>query len=362
MENNNIITIENAKNIRKYYLDILKIISCIAVIVLHTCSKDMELVLPISNRYQVLNFFDSLARFAVPIFVMVSGALFLNKDKKVDVKKLYTKNVLRLFIAYVFWSIVYGLFSYYCLKDYTSLISALQSTLLVSYFHLWFIPMIISIYLLIPFLKKIVDNSNKNEIFVIILLFFIFKVVNDTICRFDYPELKYIQAILKRFAISRIAGFVGYFFLGYYLNSYKIDKKSRIKIYILGILGLIMCTLINGICSVQNGEFVEYLLNDFAITTFFEAIAIFTFIKYSIEKMEISNKVGKVIEKVTANVFGIYLVHMLFLYYIRVNMGFSTLSINAIFAVPIIVISVFILSYVTVSLIRKIPIVNKYIV
>ena len=148
---NNISIIKIDKNLRKYYLDILKIISCIAVIVLHTCSRDMKLVSPISNRYQVLNFFDSLTRFAVPIFVMVSGALFLNKNKKVDVKRLYTKNVLRLFSAYLFWSIVYGLFSYYCLKNYTSLISAMQSVMLMSYFHLWFIPMMISIYLLIPF-------------------------------------------------------------------------------------------------------------------------------------------------------------------------------------------------------------------
>ncbi|MCI8965462.1 MAG: acyltransferase family protein [Clostridia bacterium] len=359
---NNISIIKIDKNLRKYYLDILKIISCIAVIVLHTCSRDMKLVSPISNRYQVLNFFDSLTRFAVPIFVMVSGALFLNKNKKVDVKRLYTKNVLRLFSAYLFWSIVYGLFSYYCLKNYTSLISAMQSVMLMSYFHLWFIPMMISIYLLIPFLKKIVDNSNKNEIFTIIMLFFIFKIVNDTICRFDYPELEYIQAILKRFLISRVVGFVGYFFLGYYLSTYKIDKKNRIIIYILGILGLAMCTLINSICSIKNGKFAEYLLNDFTITTFFEAIAIFTFIKYGIEKIDISYKAGKIIERITANSFGIYLVHMLFMDYIRERIGFSTLSINAIFAIPIMTVSVFLLSYITVALIRKIPVVNKYIV
>ena len=105
--------IEKNNNSRKYYLDILKIISCIAVIVLHTCSKDMKLVSPFSNRYQVLNFFDSVARFAVPIFVMVSGALFLDRNKKIDTKKLYTKNILRLVIAYIFWSIMYGLFMYF---------------------------------------------------------------------------------------------------------------------------------------------------------------------------------------------------------------------------------------------------------
>ena len=354
--------IEKNNNSRKYYLDILKIISCIAVIVLHTCSKDMKLVSPFSNRYQVLNFFDSVARFAVPIFVMVSGALFLDRNKKIDTKKLYTKNILRLVIAYIFWSIMYGLFMYFILGKGASLLETVQSVILKSYFHLWFLPMIISIYILIPFLKKIADNSSKKEIFILLLLFFIFKIIGDTICAFDYPELKYIQAIFKRFSVKLVAGYIGYFFLGHYLSSYEINKKNRIIIYILGILGVIICTVGNSICSIQAGEFRGNFLDNFVITTFFATIAVFTFVKYSISKICISEKVGKFIKEITANSFGIYLVHMLFMDYIRSIIGFSANSINTIIYVPIMVIIVWSLSDITVTIIRKVPVINKYIV
>ena len=40
---------------------------------------------------------------------MISGALFLRNSKKLDIKKLYSKNILRIVVVFLFWSLVYGI-------------------------------------------------------------------------------------------------------------------------------------------------------------------------------------------------------------------------------------------------------------
>ena len=63
---------------RVEYFGVLRVVAILAVLVLHTAAKQWY-VLPVDSAgWQTLNVFDSAARFCVPIFFMVSGALFLD--------------------------------------------------------------------------------------------------------------------------------------------------------------------------------------------------------------------------------------------------------------------------------------------
>ena len=59
-------------------------------------------------EWNAINVYSGLARFAVPIFVMISGALFLDPKKDIPIRKIYSKYILRIVIAFVFWSVVYA--------------------------------------------------------------------------------------------------------------------------------------------------------------------------------------------------------------------------------------------------------------
>lgn len=63
----------------KTYLDLLRIISALAVIVIHLASDRLVFSTPNSFEWQSLNLLNSISRFCVPVFVMISGALFLEK-------------------------------------------------------------------------------------------------------------------------------------------------------------------------------------------------------------------------------------------------------------------------------------------
>ena len=93
---------ENRNSGYQFYIDILRIIACFSVIMLHASAQAWYSLPVDSFGFKVANSYDALFRFGVPVFVMISGALFLAPEKEPDVKKLYRHNILRLAILYIF--------------------------------------------------------------------------------------------------------------------------------------------------------------------------------------------------------------------------------------------------------------------
>ena len=89
--------------------DVMRIISIFAVILLHYSSQRFYISFP-SPEWEIRNVYDAMVRWGVPVFVMISGALFLDSNKKLSIKRLYTKNILRITCAFLFWSLIYLLY------------------------------------------------------------------------------------------------------------------------------------------------------------------------------------------------------------------------------------------------------------
>ena len=91
----------NTSEKRMLHYDLLRILAAFSVVMLHSASQ-FWYTLPVTDKdWLIMNSYDSLVRFGVPVFVMISGALFLSDDKKTDIKRLYTHNILRLLIIYI---------------------------------------------------------------------------------------------------------------------------------------------------------------------------------------------------------------------------------------------------------------------
>ena len=63
-------------NEREYNMDILRILACFMVVVLHTSAQNWDAVPFISFEWKAFNFYNAMVRSAVPIFFMISGKLF----------------------------------------------------------------------------------------------------------------------------------------------------------------------------------------------------------------------------------------------------------------------------------------------
>lgn len=95
------------KNNRIVHMDVVRVIACFAVIMIHSSAPYV-----IENfgslNFWIGNIFDGLARIGVPLFVMVSGALMLDEKYNFSKQKLieHIKN------DYIFYFLVLLLLHY----------------------------------------------------------------------------------------------------------------------------------------------------------------------------------------------------------------------------------------------------------
>lgn len=305
-------------NKRILYVDILRIMSIIAVIVLHFTAE----ILIRSNEFNtpswwLSNLFNSISRFAVPVFFMISGAMILRTEIH-SYRHFYKKRILPLLIPLVSWSVIYGLYNqYYVLNSKMSaseFVVDFGYRLLTdtNYVHLWFLYAIIAIYMTVPLISKFIKTCSERDLRYYLLLWFIvsvaYRFISDTVFRVTD---QYINIPIMN--IPFFMGFLGYFILGYYLFHYNLPPKAKNILFNLGILSFFLAPVATYVVSLRNGVLDEMFYGNYSITTFFMATGLFIFFKEKEETIsERTNyKVQKLISSMAKASFSIYLIHLM---------------------------------------------------
>lgn len=345
-----------------WYLSYLRVFATLAVILLHTCSENWTKADVHGFQWNVLNIYDSFSNWGVPVFVMISGALFLSR-KELDIKKLYSKNILRLAVSYFVWSFVYALVAHF--YDGTDFVlKDLPLNIFKGYFHLWFIPMIIGLYICLPIIRKITESKEITKYFLILSFIFDFAVyavktvAQDFLGKEPNRFVEALNAAVADMHMNLVIGYAFYFVLGYVLFTADIPKKQRKIIYILGFCGVAATAVLNMLCSWRISAPHDMYGKNFSITVLLFAVAVFVWCRYNIKGNEKANRFIGIMSKCS---FGAYLVHCMvrgFLY----KAGFHSLTFNPVFAVPAVFISITAISFLISYLLNKIPFLNKWIV
>lgn len=340
---------------RTVWLDMLRIMACFAIIMIHISVhfyySQQE------NVHLAGIIWDSIVRWGVPVFIMISGTLFLNPEKHIDLKLLYRKYISRLFITLVIWNIFYqGFFDCIlpCLINHESFITCIPK-LFELHFHMWFLPMMIGIYIIIPLLKAIVDHKLEGYF---LLLWLIYHFLH-TLTTLNIPHSELAYGILDSFKMNMIVGYSGYFMFGYYLSKQNINKN----LFIIAI-----CTLFISIILTIIGTFYyndERLWNGIPFNIIMLSLSVFVcgkylFSTYTTNKQ--ANKKTNILSIITPNIFGVYLIHALYLHILWLIWNHLQLEenfISSLFYIPILTIIIFIVSLCTTMIIRKIPLLRK---
>ena len=276
---------------RVVYFDYLRVLATMAVIFLHVAAQNWYDTDVNTLNWHVFNIYDSIVRWGVPIFVMISGALFL--EKEIDIKKLYLKNILRLIIAFLFWSTIYSIIN-------GGDILKILTNIIEGHYHMWFIPMIIGLYISIPIIQNIIKSDKITKYFLILAFLFVFFIPQLIQLTEDFGEtrikilLSATNKTIKNIQPQIALGFTGYFISGYFINKIKIIKKKRIFIYILGIIGAAITITLDAYLALERQIPVSTYYGNFCINVLMQSIAIFVFIKYNSPK---SNKLNNIINK-----------------------------------------------------------------
>jgi len=254
---------------RNVSFDLLRIISALSVVVLHVSAQYIMISGVDSLFFRLSNFLNSISRFGVPIFVMLSGALFLSEEKEISIAKIWTKYILRTFILFWVWSFAYYVFQSLYMWKFDFWNHGIARTVLGCVYasdHFWFLFMIMGLYALVPILRTWVHNTDKKGLDYLIILFFCCQILRTTATILIDKTL--VQEILNMFKIIELSNYLGYFIIGYYLVKYGIPRKCKTILYALVPVGIIANYFISDWMSIKQGAYTAGIYDSFGLFTF----------------------------------------------------------------------------------------------
>lgn len=253
---------------------------------------------------------------AVPVFLMVTGALLLNRNKQLSIKKIWLKYITRVFVAVVVFGFLYNLFDLITLHQDITIESLLNGFMEVyfgtSWSHLWYLYLIIAIYILLPFYKKIANQMKEREYIYLFLVFLIFISLFNFLSNIDCKPAFYI-------CVSSI--YPCYLFVGNYINIYLKKSKNSFLFFIIATIILLVVSVLRYIYQI---EFLNYVFVYSSALVFFQAWFLFkSIMSMNKEKMTV---VKKVLLKIDYCSFGMYLVHMFVIRYAVKNLHLNAVK------------------------------------
>ena len=254
-------------NERENNYDLLRIIATFSVVLIHINAQfySNKMNNPSMNcLYIGESFINTITRFAVPCFVMLSGAFILNKNE--DIKKFYKKASYNVFLPFVLVSIFFFIFDY---LYYGELVENIRLIIFGEYHTFWYMYMLLFIYIIAPYLRIIRNSINERTFLEMSIFMMIWGLVSQ-----------YLSGYHCTYTMGIVFAFLGYFMLGSSIYSIiKKHKKSILITMICFVFSFMMC-----LCSVyiKYKFYRNYEMNGYynAFSPFIMLSSISTFVGF----------------------------------------------------------------------------------
>lgn len=232
---------------REWKYDYLRVISTIAVILLHVESRFKAEYFTQSNAAILEPFVHAACVFAVPCFFMLSGAFAIEGHKNSYWKKS--------FIPFLLFAGFYAVYNAaYYLRNGMTIVDTIEKIAIDcftghAYYHLWYMYVLSVLMLFVPLFRKIKRKLNDRQYFRLILALFVLGCAIGLLYRSDF---EYGLNTMK---------YAGYFMLGDYIRTIAKPKFKKYQVaagVILSTIGIAICgfmrlTEIKGDFSIFRG-------------------------------------------------------------------------------------------------------------
>lgn len=341
--------------------DVLRIVSAFSIVMLHVSGAFITDNPVGSTGFRIANFLNSINRFGVPIFVMLSGAIFLSESRQTSVRRLWQKNILRMLVIYGVWSFAYYVYQslYWWKFDFWKygIVRTITGCVYASE-HFWFLFMIVGLYALVPFLRTWLHHADKKELDYFTMLFFIFQICRTTITILIDKSL--VDKISDMFKIWELSWYLGYFVLGYILVHYGISARIKKLLYALVPVGIVVNFAVSDHMSIKQGMYTAGIYDSFGVFTFIHSVALFVFVNDWFQKRHIKENAKRLCTEMALNTLGIYLMHIAVLDFCDRNQIMIG-NIDGFAGVILLSVLIYIFCGGVSALLRRIPVIGKII-
>jgi surface polysaccharide O-acyltransferase-like enzyme len=298
--------LDHASVPRLLWPDLLRAIAIYWVIVIHIAAVPLKQFGTISREWWWWAcIYDGSARAAVPLFVMLSGALLLTRAH--ENLGVFVRRISKVGIPLIAWTFLYTGWRVFLHSDAFDLKTVLRHLLNglsdPVYPHLWFLYLILGLYILVPILSVFLNNASRQ-----IQLYFYVLWIFSTV----------IQPLAERsipigLNLSPVTGYVGYFVLGASIYKFlpgRLPKYAVALCAALFLTGFSITVFATYLATKQNGGVVdEFFLDPLAPNVIAMSVTAYLLIRHfgTMKKFRFSVWLASI----AALVYGIYLVHPL---------------------------------------------------
>ena len=346
-------------NKRDLSIDILRIIACVMVVGIHIAMEGWYDISPRTYDWTVLNFYDTLCRPAVPLFIMISGSLFLRKEF-IDRRRLWLKNILHLFILYIFWVVFYAVMNngiHKVMADPGIVWQEISGP--TPQYHLWYLRTLINLYAIAPLLYVLVRSMDRQLIRYFMILFLCFGILPRTIS--DLPFVpKWISEQINLFIEMDLVRYTGYFMLGYFLSDPEIYRKILTKtLRITYLVTLILAAGLNQWIAAAGNWPTQALYGNFSLPVAVETVCLFLLVRQRFAERSLPERASLWICRIAESTLFVYLIHPFVIQRLHMYFHLYTVNYNLLFSAPLMVLLVFCISSCAGMILKKIPVVNR---
>ncbi|MBR4419205.1 MAG: acyltransferase family protein [Clostridia bacterium] len=236
-------------NERIEWIVILRAFACMAIIVIHIIDCYVAYIQYIDfHKYGVVRsvineiILQPLIRFAVPCFIMISGTLLLDPKRNTTINKII-KYIIKIIILFVVLWLGYCFahdLTFNSLRNFENLKKWIYQSFL-KFFNglmqgnlytfapwLWYLPMLISLYILTPILRKFTEFADRKTARCVLIILFVTTCIIPTINNYFNFEIV---------PVTELSSVVFMYLVGYYITN--TDFINSKLIYIGGVVGVI---------------------------------------------------------------------------------------------------------------------------
>jgi surface polysaccharide O-acyltransferase-like enzyme len=341
-----------------YWADLTRVAAMFLVVMIHVSGQLTNAWGQIPDaQWIIADIYGGLARISVPLFFMISGYLLLPRSE--SLRDFCTKRMTRVLVPFIVWSLIY--LAWFCGGHPGTCTPNLVANLLLvqgTYYHLWFLYVLTSVYLVLPVLRLMVrPEVDKVILWYLIGLWLVFQ------------PLLTIANKLWNFQINISAplatGFACYFVLGYLLGEVALSRPGIIVSMITWISGTLATIIGTYLMTRASGRFDGFFYDFLSLNVILASGAAFLLLRWAAEGGAFNSpRIHSVTRSLASGTFGIYLIHIIVIEVL--GFGIPFLHVNAFmgsasWSIPLVSTLVFLISFFVVKGLQRIPIIKQIV-
>ena len=287
------------------YGDYVRVFATVAVVTQHMAHRTTLFGQPDagSTTWWSIMSIEAMCRWAVPLFVMLSGALLLDPQRNETAYDFYRKRLWRIGLPLLFWSAFYllpGLVA----KGFTGMAFADAGTRLLygrPAYHMYFLFVIAALYLATPWLRAVVRGLSCAELRrVWIVLLLLACVMQSLFIYYGHSQTIFAEVV----------PYVGYYLAGYALRRQQVSRRGMWVAWIVVALAIATMVLVTTplVSTFGLSGRTRYLYEYFSPTVIVVAVSLFLIFVNSFDRPR-DGRLASWVARVSPATFGIFLIH-----------------------------------------------------